>query len=102
MRSALAVALALMHLAAQAGPSPRRGETIALANCARCHAVGRVGISPLAEAPPFRDLHRRYPVEDLVEALTEGIVTGHQSMPEFRLDPDEAQNLIAYLRTLER
>ncbi|MBB2964874.1 c-type cytochrome [Methylobacterium sp. R2-1] len=79
-----------------------RGETIARTNCARCHAIGRIGASPLADAPPFRDLHRRYPVTDLAEALAEGITTGHPTMPEFRLDPDEAQALIAYLQSLER
>lgn len=80
----------------------RQGETLARTNCARCHAVGRVGESPLRAAPPFRDLHTRYPVEDLAEALTEGIRTGHPSMPEFRFDPDQAQDLIAYLKSLER
>ncbi|KAA0121237.1 cytochrome c [Methylobacterium sp. P1-11] len=80
----------------------RQGETIARTNCARCHAVGRVGDSPLRAAPPFRELHTRYPVEDLAEALTEGIRTGHPSMPEFRFDPDQAQDLIAYLKSLER
>jgi hypothetical protein len=34
--------------------------------------------------------------------LAEGIVTGHPTMPEFRLDPDQIENLIAYLKTLER
>ena len=29
-------------------------------------------------------------------------MTGHPSMPEFRLDPDQIENLIAYLKTLER
>jgi mono/diheme cytochrome c family protein len=80
----------------------QQGETLARTNCARCHAVGRVGTSPLREAPPFRELHTRYPVEDLGEALTEGIRTGHPSMPEFRFEPDQAQALIAYLKTLER
>lgn len=61
-----------------------------------------MGQSPLREAPPFRDLHRRYPVEDLGEALAEGIRTGHPAMPEFRFDPDQAQDLIAYLKSLER
>jgi cytochrome c len=56
----------------------------------------------LADAPPFRELHRRYPVTDLAEALAEGITTGHPTMPEFRLDPDQAQALISYLQTLER
>lgn len=80
----------------------RQGETLARTNCARCHAVGRVGESPLRAAPPFRELHARYPVEDLAEALTEGIRTGHPSMPEFRFEPDQAQDLIAYLKSLER
>jgi cytochrome c len=60
-----------------------------------------VGESPLSIAPPFRDLHSRYPVESLAEALGEGIVTGHPTMPEFRLDPDQVENFIAYLKTLE-
>ena len=80
----------------------RQGETLARTNCARCHAVGRIGKSPLRAAPPFRELHTRYPVEDLAEALTEGIRTGHPSMPEFRFDPDQAEDLIAYLNSLER
>lgn len=80
----------------------RQGERLARTNCARCHAVGRNGESPLAAAPPFRELHTRYPVDDLGEALTEGIRTGHPTMPEFRFDPDQAQDLIAYLKSLER
>jgi cytochrome c len=80
----------------------KQGETIARTNCARCHAVGRLGSSALREAPPFRDLHTRYPVENLAEALAEGITTGHPTMPEFRLDPDQADDLIAYLKSLER
>ena len=54
-----------------------------------------------AMAPPFRSLHERYPVENLQESLAEGIVTGHPSMPEFRLDPDQITDVIAYLKTLE-
>lgn len=93
----------LLPAAAQAlDAGAQRGATIARTHCARCHAIGRVGTSPLPEAPPFRTLHRRYPVSDLGEALAEGITTGHPTMPEFRLDPDEAQALIAYLETLER
>ena len=79
-----------------------RGRTLARAECARCHAVERMGTSPLPQAPPFRTLHERYPVEELAEALTEGIRTGHPTMPEFRFDPDEAMALIAYMRSMER
>ncbi|GJE74282.1 c-type cytochrome [Methylorubrum suomiense] len=110
MRPAITIAAGALALlpVLLAGPAQawdrqvKLGETLARTNCARCHAVGRVGASPLREAPPFRELHARYPVEDLGEALVEGIRTGHPSMPEFRFDPDQAEALIAYLKTLGR
>ncbi|ACL60974.1 c-type cytochrome [Methylobacterium nodulans] len=83
-------------------PHVQRGRTFVQVHCARCHAVGRTGESPLAEAPRFRDLHTRYPVTDLAESLAEGIRTGHPSMPEFRLDPDQMEDVIRYLASLER
>ena len=79
-----------------------QGRRFAEANCAKCHAIGRYGESPLAIAPPFRTLHDKYPVEDLTEPLAEGITTGHPTMPQFRLDIDQIRSLIAYLKTLER
>ncbi|WP_425375123.1 c-type cytochrome [Methylobacterium nonmethylotrophicum] len=72
-----------------------RGRALARSGCARCHAIGRTGASPVRQAPPFRTLHEREPVDDLAEALTEGVRTGHPSMPEFRFDPDPAEALIA-------
>jgi len=83
-------------------PAAQRGRVFVQTNCAHCHAVGRVGDSPLSVAPPFRTLHTRYPVESLQEALAEGIMTGHPTMPEFRLDPDQVSAVISYLKTLER
>ena len=70
-------------------------------HCAGCHATGRVGDSPLPIAPPFRTLHTRYPVETLAEALAEGITTGHPTMPEFRLDRAQINDVIAYLKSLQ-
>jgi mono/diheme cytochrome c family protein len=87
---------------AQMDPRQQRGFTLAKANCARCHSVDKVTASPLTLAPPFRELHHRYPVESLEEALGEGIVTGHPNMPEFRLDPGQVGDLISYLKWLER
>lgn len=83
-------------------PRAQRGLTFAQANCAKCHAIGKMGDSPLAIAPPFRTLHTRYPVENLAEALAEGIVTGHPSMPEYQLDGAQIDDLLAYLKWLER
>ena len=83
-------------------PPAQRGLVFVRAHCARCHSVDRVSNSPLAIAPPFRTLHERYPVESLQESLAEGIVTGHPTMPEFRLDPGQVADVIAYLKSLER
>jgi len=77
-----------------------RGRAFAEANCASCHAIGPAGESPLRAAPPFRTLHLRYPVENLAEALAEGIMTAHPAMPHFRLETDQIGDLIAYLKTL--
>ena len=66
-----------------------------------CHAVGRSGASPNTAAPPFRDLHQRYPVDSLAEALAEGILTGHPQMPEFRFAPEEVNDIILYLKSIQ-
>lgn len=95
----------LSLLAAQAnaeGGDPALGQRLAQEWCAKCHAIGLVDKSPLAIAPAFRDLHKRYDVEDLEESFAEGILVGHPTMPVFRFDPDQINNLIAYLKTLEK
>jgi cytochrome c len=97
----LAFALITLTPAMAASPQEQRGKTFALNNCAKCHAIDKVSPSPLKIAPPFRTLHKRYPIETLGEALAEGISTGHPTMPEFRLEPDQIGDLLAYLKTLE-
>ena len=100
--SALA-AMTLGGAAAEAQePAAQRGLTFVRTNCGRCHAIDKVSPSPLAIAPPFRTLHTRYPIENLEEALAEGIVTSHPTMPEFRLDPGQIADVIAFFKTLER
>ncbi|UWU90689.1 cytochrome c [Bradyrhizobium sp. CB1015] len=79
-----------------------RGKAYAKANCSRCHAIDRRSKSSLEGAPPFRTLHKRYPVETLGEALAEGINTGHADMPAFELNPEQIHDLLSYLKTLER
>lgn len=51
-------------------------------------------------APPFRTLPQRYPVEHLAEALAEGIVTGHPSMPQFVFSPPEIDALLGFIDRL--
>jgi len=97
----LALTLATLTPAAAASPQQQRGKIFAMNNCAKCHSIDKVSPSPLKIAPPFRTLHKRYPVEALGEALAEGIQTGHPTMPEFQLEPDQIGDLLAYLKTLE-
>ncbi len=104
--NAVAIFLALAPLPAKGqevlSPAAQRGLVIVRTTCSRCHAIGKIGESPLPIAPPFRTLHERYPVEDLQEPLAEGIITGHPTMPEFRFDPGQVGDIIAYLKSLER
>jgi mono/diheme cytochrome c family protein len=99
--AAAAFSLSAASPALGEGGNPQLGQRLAQEWCSKCHAIGRFGDSPLQLAPPFRQLHLRYNVEDLGESLAEGIVVGHPTMPVFRFDPDQVENLIAYLKSLE-
>lgn len=87
--------------AASAAPDLKRGEVLLTKNCAPCHAVGRIGESPRKEAPAFRTLGQRYPIESLEEALAEGLMSGHPDMPEFSFDADDVGAIIAYLKSIQ-
>ncbi len=78
-----------------------KGEVIVRENCARCHAVGTAGESPVVEAPPFRTLSENYPVESLAESLAEGIVSGHPDMPIFVFKPHDIEAIIVYLESIQ-
>jgi cytochrome c len=101
----LRLSLALSLLAASAfaqSPAAQRGLTFVRTHCAQCHSIDKVSESPLAIAPTFRTLHLKYPIESLERPLAEGIVASHPTMPQFRLEPDQIRDVIAYLKTLER
>ncbi len=74
-------------------PAAQRGLTLVRANCAGCHAIDKFSESTLKIAPPFRVLHVKYPVESLRTSLTEGIVTSHPTMPVFRFDRAQVEDV---------
>ena len=78
-----------------------RGEVLLTKNCARCHAIGRTGTSSHAEAPLFRTLSKKYPIESLAESLAEGLFTGHPDMPEFKFEADEVGAILDYLTSIQ-
>jgi mono/diheme cytochrome c family protein len=97
--SVLGLAALTLPVAAQVSPI-ERGSAIATRQCSRCHAIGRTGESPMRLAPPFRDLSKRYPIDNLAEAFAEGIVTGHPAMPRFTFEPREIDALLAFIDSL--
>jgi len=101
--------MALSHVALGAEKTGQgnvaRGRAFAFQHCSLCHAIGRIGASSYVPAPPFRTLHERYDVEGLAEAFAEGVVVPHdgpRQMPRFMLSPGEIDDLLAYLKSLER
>lgn len=78
-----------------------RGFDLLRSNCARCHAIDATSTSANEKAPPFREVVKKYDPDALEEALAEGIITGHNNMPEFAFEPDDAAAIIAYLDTLK-
>lgn len=79
--------------------SQATGQQLAQQKCAGCHAIELTGRSPHPKAPPFRDLYKRYPVEGLRPAFTQGLRVAHP-MPRFRLKEAEIDRLLEYLRSL--
>lgn len=78
-----------------------RGRTLVEANCSRCHAVSRDDAGMHPQAPAFRTLGERYPIDALEEAFAEGIYVGHPDMPEFVADPDQIAAIIAYIESIQ-
>lgn len=100
MRAAVLAALLAMPVGALASEPIEAGKKLAELHCSRCHATGETDQSLMEGAPPFRDLKLRYPIEDLAEALAEGIITAHPQMPVFTFDPEQIDDLLAYLDSL--
>jgi mono/diheme cytochrome c family protein len=107
-RGTLATAAALLSLmlaATAAGGAEKdltdKGKVLVEKNCSRCHAIGREGDSPHPEAPPFRTLSSKYPIDDLAESLAEGIVSGHPDMPIFVFSPTDVAAIIDYLKSIQ-
>lgn len=99
--------LALCAVAASALPamaddtaSAARGKALVETNCVRCHGIGTSDKSVHPQAPEFRLLSERYPLDALEEAFVEGIYSGHPDMPEFVATPVQIADIITYLSTL--
>jgi len=96
----LFLALAGLPAHSQSYGDVAKGKVFVQSNCARCHAIGANDDSHMPEAPALRTLHNRYPIDSLSEAFAEGIVTAHPEMPQFELDTETINNMLAYIESL--
>jgi cytochrome c len=96
------VLLGLSSASACMAQTPQeRGEVLARGLCSRCHAISRSGESPHAAAPRFRTLDNQTDLSKLAERLRGGLLTGHEDMPTFRFDRDDADSVVAYIRSVQ-
>jgi cytochrome c len=79
----------------------RQGRALAERMCAECHAIGKSGQSPHANAPPFHALDRRLNLDTFMERLREGLMVGHPDMPAFRFTREDARSFVLYLRSIQ-
>ena len=98
---ALLLAASLASPAYPQGSLSARGQQLLTANCSGCHAIGRADKGAHPDAPPFRTLARKYPLEYLEESLAEGLSSGHPDMPEFVFEVEDIAAILAYLRSIQ-
>jgi mono/diheme cytochrome c family protein len=58
-------------------------------------AIEATGESPLKQAPPLRDVYRRYPVQEL--EFAEGMGSRHKDMPQVQFSSEQVDAILAYL-----
>ena len=76
------------------------GLAYAAAHCSTCHAIGPMGDSPRANAPPFRDLRIRFNAITWERTLGEIAKGGHAEMPPLTVEGSDVANVKAYIETL--
>ena len=77
-----------------------RGKALLQENCSRCHAIEAHGNSPLRDAPPMRDIYRRFAPRELQAELRQGMVSRHRAMPQIEFSDEDTDAILAYLYAL--
>jgi cytochrome c len=93
----LALGAADLHAA---GVDAAEGKALLEQNCGRCHAVEATGASPLPQAPPFREIYLKYPIDQLAEGFAEGMGSRHRDMPQIQFSDDQVTAILVYLGSI--
>ncbi len=103
MRLSPLLALFLLASPAQAqddAAAAAEGKRLAAINCTTCHNIEAEGDSPLAAAPPFRDIARNYDRIELIDGFMEGLAVRHPLMPDWDVTGPQAEELAAFIMSL--
>lgn len=100
MRATIALLALLAGTTATMADDVADGRALAEVNCGRCHALEAAGDSPFADAPPFRDLHEVYSLDELEDSFNEGVAVSHPAMPDWTMTPEQAHALAAFIMSL--
>lgn len=80
--------------------SIERGGDLARLLCAKCHTLSARGKSPNANATPFRNLLQKLTLEGIEDELAEGILLGHQPMPQWQFSGQQIYDLSSFITSL--
>jgi mono/diheme cytochrome c family protein len=78
-----------------------RGEAIAEAACAGCHALGWADESPHPDAPALHLLSQTVDLDLLEARFADASVSDHPDMPDWQFEHIDAAGLIAYLKSVQ-
>lgn len=81
-------------------PAQERGRAFAVRRCAGCHTVGQDG-GGAQEGPAFRALAFRYNALALQRRFAEVSEHGSGMMPPVSISHAQAEDLLAYMATLQ-
>ena len=76
-----------------------RGEILSQQWCSRCHAVEPGQPSPNPKAPAFSAIAAEPSATEY--SLHVYLQTTHATMPNFRIDPDDIDDIVSYIRSLK-
>jgi hypothetical protein len=56
--------------------------------------------SPVAQAPPLREIYLKYPIEQLEYGFAEGMGSKHQEMPQIQFSSEQVSAILNYLSSI--
>lgn len=100
----LLLAAAIVCLLSAAAHAQDQGATLFQSNCQMCHGADGKGSTPIGQALKVVNLHSPDVVKMSDAELASVISKGKKSMPAFgsRLTPPQIEELVAYIRTLQK